>query len=136
MACSPRDFSFACRCGVVVMALVEVAGFSLLLPLPSCRTSFQSLALCPGGAAIAGIFYIFVVILVIVVKAVLGSIPEMLGAATSSAIPSAEEISKNEEKACVLCSWYDNSSEQCLLLKKHTDRYGGDAYACSNYENR
>lgn len=87
-------------------------------------------------AAIAGIFYIFVVILVIVVKAVLGSIPEMLGAATSSAIPSAEEISKNEEKACVLCSWYDNSSEQCLLLKKHTDRYGGDAYACSNYENR
>ena len=118
------------------MALVEVAGFSLLLPLPSCRTSFQSLALCPGGAAIAGIFYIFVVILVIVVKAVLGSIPEMLGAATSSAIPSAEEISKNEEKACVLCSWYDNSSEQCLLLKKHTDRYGGDAYACSNYENR
>lgn len=23
------------------MALVEVAGFSLLLPLPSCRTSFQ-----------------------------------------------------------------------------------------------
>ena len=39
----PRDFSFACRCGVVVMALVEVAGFSLLLPLPSCRTFFSRL---------------------------------------------------------------------------------------------
>ena len=87
-------------------------------------------------AAIAGIFYIFVVILAIVVKAALGSIPEMLGAVTSSAIPSAEEISKNEEKACVLCTWYDNSSEQCLLLKKHTDRYGGGAYACSNYKKR
>ena len=52
----PRDFSFACRCGVVVMALVEVAGFSLLLPLPSCRTSFQSLALCPGGGRQCGGF--------------------------------------------------------------------------------
>ena len=46
----PRDFSF------VVMALVEVAGFSLLLPLPSCRTSFQSLALCPGGGRQCGGF--------------------------------------------------------------------------------
>ena len=38
------------------MALVEVAGFSLLLPLPSCRTSFQSLALCPGGGRQCGGF--------------------------------------------------------------------------------
>ena len=52
----PRDFSFVCRCGVVVMALVEVAGFSLLLPLPSCRTFFQSLALCPGGGRQCGGF--------------------------------------------------------------------------------
>lgn len=87
-------------------------------------------------AAIAGLFYIFVVILVIVVKAVFASIPEMFGGATSSAIPSAEEISRNEEKACVLCTWYDNSSEQCLLLKKHTDRYGGGVSACPHYEKR
>ena len=86
-------------------------------------------------AAIAGIFRIFVVILIIVVKAVLESIPGIVTIAASSAIPSAKEM-RHEAKACAFCSWYERSSEQCHIQHAHTDTYGGDAYSCPYYEKR
>lgn len=80
-------------------------------------------------------FPIFVVILIIVVKAVLESIPGIVTIAASSAIPSAKEM-RHEAKACAFCSWYERSSEQCHIQHAHTDTYGGDAYSCPYYEKR
>lgn len=82
-------------------------------------------------AAIAGLFYIFVLIFVLASKFVLEFILEAF-----RFTPTTRKKSKNKEKACVLCSWYDNSAEECLLEKKHTDRYGGEASSCPYYENR
>lgn len=82
-------------------------------------------------AAIAGLFYMFVLIFVLALKFVLGFISEAY-----RFTPITEKKSKDKGKACVFCSWYDNSAEECLLEKKHTDRYGGEAYSCPYYENR
>lgn len=86
-------------------------------------------------AGIAGLFYIFIVILVILVSSLLGSVPAILGGAVDSApsiFPSSEEM-VHKEKACTYCSWYEESSGTCGMHGKK-ERFGGDAYCCPYYD--
>ena len=58
-------------------------------------------------AGVVGLFYFFILIVVLLVKSLLGSIPEAVGAAAGAAFPSAEDLNRKVAyKACKLCRYY------------------------------
>ena len=83
-------------------------------------------------AGVVGLFYLFIVIVVILAKLLLKSIPEAAGIAVGAAFPTTEEL-VSKEKACTLCSHYGHSSEFCPLVGEKRERYDGAAYSCPYY---
>lgn len=85
-------------------------------------------------AGVAGLFYFFILIVVILVKSLLESIPEVAGIAAGAAIPSAEELNRKVvNKACKLCRHYHYASGTCDLHREERDPDDQVAYHCVDY---
>ena len=85
-------------------------------------------------AGVVGLFYFFILIVVLLVKSLLGSIPEAVGAAAGAAFPSAEVLNRKVAyKACKLCRHYHYASGTCDLHREERDPDDNVAYTCVDY---
>lgn len=80
-------------------------------------------------AGIAGLFYLFISILIILVKSVVGGVPEIAGAAINSTIP---DFPKTyiPPKQCFTCHHYDPKNEYCKYYENDTNIQAGEDCPC------
>lgn len=84
-------------------------------------------------AGMAGLFYLFIILLFILVKSCLSSIPDIIGGMASGYTSDLTKEMTRKEKYCCMCSNYNFPDRECSIGNGHKDRYDCSAMHCHSF---